>query len=362
MLTDNPVLVEKLRPLPALMCVQRKAQKKVVTEEDAIRSNIDSFGDDIGKTTNWITSMFDVQAKFEKGSREYDVLDYRIKCGQLFQQNAIDKAKGIISKPMPRSWHDRRAASMIDDPDTRSFYLSIVADKKPYFMRYIYPALKKQYNTYIKNTNKNSMREFHMTMEELLSLPQEKLTPRQREFIHYYHSKMPISNSGCVMNRICRKFEEAFDGYLSKSKPHDRFDYEIMKSGEEYGRSQFAAISRIYENYNKKLKNFAVFASYERVDEYDSYTAMQEMRNEFLQECVLVCPNASTLCDIVLDICYQRKSTKRFAWELCGHEIIQNLLRRRGGVISYPTLDEDGEITFYGNHFSIRQENIGGIS
>ena len=54
---------------------------------------------------------------------------------------------------------------MIEDPEKRRFYLSLVADKKPYFMRIIYPALMKQYNTYIKNTNKNAMREFQMTID-----------------------------------------------------------------------------------------------------------------------------------------------------------------------------------------------------
>lgn len=97
MLTDNKVLVERMRELPALMCIQRKAEKKIVTEQDAIRSNIDSFGDDIGKTTNWITSMFDVQAQFPKDSREYKELDYRIMCGQLYQQNAICKVVALYS-------------------------------------------------------------------------------------------------------------------------------------------------------------------------------------------------------------------------------------------------------------------------
>lgn len=89
MLTDNKVLVNKLQPLPALMCAQRRATKRVPTEEDFIRSNIESFGNDIGQTTNWITSMFEVRAHFEKGSAEYDTLSYRIRCGQLYQQNAI---------------------------------------------------------------------------------------------------------------------------------------------------------------------------------------------------------------------------------------------------------------------------------
>ena len=90
MLTDNRVLVERHKELPAIMCVQRKVSKKIVTEDDAVAANIASFGDDIGKTTNWITSMFEVQSHFEKGSREYETLAYRISCGELFQQNAMD--------------------------------------------------------------------------------------------------------------------------------------------------------------------------------------------------------------------------------------------------------------------------------
>lgn len=89
MLTDNSVLVRKLKPQPALMCAQRKAAKRISTEEDFIRSNIESFGNDIGQTTNWITSMFEVRSRFKPESKEYKELSYRIQCGQLYQQNAI---------------------------------------------------------------------------------------------------------------------------------------------------------------------------------------------------------------------------------------------------------------------------------
>lgn len=360
MLTDNTVLVNNLKELPALMCVQRKASKKVVTEEDFIQANIDSFGDDIGKTTNWITSMFDVQAQFEKGSKEYEMLDYRIKCGQLFQQNSIDKAKGIIAKPMPREWHDRHSVNMIEDAETRRFYLKLVADKKPYFMRIIYPALMKQYNTYIKNTNKNAMREFQMTVDEMLALPHSELSDRQKDFLRYYESRMPVGNNNCVMNRICRRFEREFDGYLGRHNVDTDFDYTIMKSGVEYSRTQYNSILKLYENYNKRLRNYAVFANYERVDEYDAFSQMLEMRNEFMQECTRICQNRFALCDIVLDICYKKSSTKRFAWEMCGDEIIQNLLARNGGILSYPTLDAGGVVEFGGNRFAVKQIEIGG--
>ena len=77
------------------MCAQRKASKCVPTEEDLIKANINSFGDDIGKITNRVTSMFDVIAQFDKDSEEYKILDYRIKCGELFQQNSMWK-RGLV--------------------------------------------------------------------------------------------------------------------------------------------------------------------------------------------------------------------------------------------------------------------------
>lgn len=88
--TDNRVLVNNVRELPTIMCVQRRAEKKIATEEDLIQANINSFGDEIGATTNRITNMFEVQAKYHPDSKQYKTLDYRIACGQLYQQNSID--------------------------------------------------------------------------------------------------------------------------------------------------------------------------------------------------------------------------------------------------------------------------------
>ena len=361
MLTDNSVLVRRLKPQPALVCVQRKAEKRVVTEEDLIRSNISSFGDDIGKTTNWITSMFDVRARYKPDDVEYKELDYRIMCGQLFQQNAIDKAKGIIAKPMPRNWHDRHELDQIEDPEKRAFYQKIVADKKPYFMRLIYPGLMRQYNRYIKNTNKNAMREFRLTIDELYEIPAEKRTNRQNEFLYYYERNMPVSFGNCVVNRICRRFEEEFDGYLKRRKSDTKFDCSFMKSGAEYSSALYNAILKLYLNYNQRLRNYMVFFSYERVDDLDYFLKLLELRSDFIAECAMVCPNRFVLCDIILDICYQKNSTKRFAWDICGEEIIHNLLVRNDGHIVYPEQDANGDIEFHGVRFSLRRKKIGGI-
>lgn len=255
---------------------------------------------------------------------------------------------------MPREWHDRHAANKIENQEVRDFYRRIVADKKPYFMRYIYPALMKQYNTYIKNTNRNALREFQMTVDELYQMPVDVLTERQREFLKYFEYKMPVGTSNCVMNKICKLFEKEFDGYIRKYNSAVDFDYTIMRSNIGYAPKQYSLIKKMYEDYNKRLVSYTIFADYERVDEYDSSATLSIMNEEFRKECIKICPNKYALCDIILDICYAKNSTKRFAWSMCGSEIIHNLLKKNNNRISYPIKDEDGEIEFGGNKFSAR--------
>lgn len=364
LLTDNKVLVENYRPLPAIMCAQRNATKVEVTEELLIQSNIDSFGDDIGKTTNWITTMFDVQSQYEPDSEEYQVLDYRIKCGQLYQQNSIDKAKGIIAKPMPKDWYDRAANRITDDlseeeVQRRLFNLRVLADKKPYFMRYIYPNLMSQYNTYIKNTDKKCVREFRQTIEELMAKSPDELTQAEAEFIDYYIQRMPVGMHPCVMNKICRRFEEEFDNYFLKNISEEDFDYGIMKSGQEYTTTQYNAIAKLYEQYTKRLQEYMQFSKRERIDEDESATKRSLMVRDFKVECERACSNSAQLCDIILDLCYRRSGSKQFCWDICSEEIIENLLKNNDNTIYFPVQDEDGDIEFCGKRFTL--ESKGGI-
>lgn len=277
MLTDNRILVECMKELPALMCAQRKAKKVVPTEEDIIRSNIASFGDDIGKITNRVTAMYEIQSRYPPESREYQTLEFRIRSGQLFQQNAIDKAKGIISKPMPKYWYDR-AAIWKDETMTqeeKEFQNRIVANKKPYFMRYIYPAVMKQYKTYIQNTDMKAMCLFMKTIPELEA--QEERTAEEQEFLDYYHDLMPVGTGDSVMNKICRRFEQEFDRYIGKYKSGKTFDYTFMKSKAKYVDSQYRRIKAVLERYIQCLREYSRKAWFDRLSFDETVEARRVM-------------------------------------------------------------------------------------
>ena len=83
MCTDNPVLLRNTKNERTIICAQRKAAKVIPTEADIIAANKLAFNDDIGTITNYVTSMFDVQASTELKIKEKEELTYRIMCGQL---------------------------------------------------------------------------------------------------------------------------------------------------------------------------------------------------------------------------------------------------------------------------------------
>lgn len=358
--TSFDLLVKKTQQLPAIVCVQRKAPKCVPNNDDIMRSNINSFGNAVGGVTNKITSMFEVQANFPKDSREYRLLDYRIKCGQLYQQNAIDKTKGIEAKPMPDTWYNwiaNKQTKATDNEQRKSFWMNrkIIADKKPYFMQYIYPSERAELNNYRKKNNEKSLMRFRLTLDQLVK--KENKTKEEERFVSCYYDRMPLGIGPCTINKICWRIEELFD-HIDFSDDVD-FDYTIMKSDIAYSDKVYGKIKKLYESYKRSLQSYIQYAKTERIKSDERQIQKYLLKEEFKEKCLRDCPNEDMLCNIVLDLCYSKsKNSKQFAWDMCGEVFVKNLLRRNNYKISYPEFDEDGEIEFAGMNFSMKQVDI----
>lgn len=357
--TDNPIICKKTLNSPTIMCVQRKAAKIIPQESDIIQANKLAFGDDIGTITNYITSMISVQAGFPKDSEEYKELDYRIMCGQLYQQNAIDRAKGIIAKPMPENWYSS-AKNRIHEEDSaetadlKKFNMRIVADKKPYFMIYVYPTLRKEYSTYTKNADKQSLFFFGKTISQLESAKTH--TDDEDAFLTHYHKFMPVNTNPCVVNRICWMFEKEFDDYLSKNIKSCDFDYSILKNESRYSQKDYDRIYAVYQEYLLKVDSFHHRARIEKMDKFDSAIERQMFVDAFKSECETICPNENELCNIILDICYKSDKSKQFAWDICGDTIVKNLLENHNYIINYPTPTKDvADFEYCGVNFEMKQ-------
>lgn len=274
----------------------------------------------------------------------------------------IDKAKGIIAKSMPDYWYNpskNRPTEGDSDEELqrKAFNMSICAEKKPYFTNYIYPEQMAEYKQYVKSANRKCIMLYHMTLDELMAL--EEKTEEQEEFIKWYRLKYPVSDNGCVMNRICHRIEQEFDGYFKEIKSKSEFDYTIMKSGVEYSKNDYRKIHELYNTYLKRTQDFKIKSNQKRIKKDDIAMNYMMLTEEFKRECVKICPNEDELCDIILDMCYKSTSSKQFAWEICIDTIIKNLLRNNNNELTYLYRDDSGDVTYCGEKFSVARTKVG---
>lgn len=363
--TNNDVLLRNTRVLPAIFCVQRRAEKTLVTEADIIKSNKLSFGDAIGSTTNVITSQICALAKFDPDSEEYKELSYRVLCGQLYQQNCIDKAKGIISNPMPLWWYRSTPLKPADD-DTeeelqRKAYLrSIVVDKKPYFFIYNYDHIYSKYNKYRKRRNASCAREFGMSYEDLLHLPEK--TEQQTNFIKYSEYYNPVDEAPCCVNKMCWLIEDSLKDYKME-KPKQGFDPSILKSpAHTYSKQQYYAARSIldaeYKSYQKGLKDLLKKMSDEGIHGSERSSLLSAYSRPFIMKAEIVCSDEVLRCDVMIDLAYKSNASKRFVWEVCGRQIIKNLLERNNYIVSYPTKVVKGDFTYKGEQYAMADYRV----
>lgn len=342
-ITDNSIIVDNTKNLHPIICLQNKAEKIIPTEDDIIASNIVGFGCNVGVITNRITAMYDIQSLYPVGSAEYEELEYRIMCGQLLQQNTIDSVKGIITKPMPENWYKYNA-------DLSELDKKIIADRKPYFMGYIYPKEMTEYKKYVDNGRKKAFRQFLKPFESLGD------TKEEQEYIYYFNMRLPASVGTCTVNRICRKIENEFDDY-KPAKTTD-FDYTIYKSGVRYSTQKYTAAESIYTDYIKALQDFMKQAKNEKLDKDSIESEKKNKLEEFKRQLDEVIPDEETQTEILLDLCYARNNnkSKSFVWEMCGKQIIKNMLVQNDNTVYIPVQDINGDFTVKGISYKMKKE------
>lgn len=352
--TNNDVLLNAFEYKDTLMCIQSNMPKKVPTEEDFINSDINGFGDSIGSVTNRGTNMISLREKFDKNSEEYIRLQYRIRTMMNYQQNSIDRIKGVVAQPIPKEWLDPRFSKPKSGDDEvilkkKVIDYNIAAEIKPWFFIYRYSHLKTELDKYMKSVKSNCKIRFGKTLDNLYV--SDNRTEEEEVFIYNYEKYMPISRAPGTMNRICWKIENEFQSV--DVLPDVEFDRSILKSNAAYSQEEYDAIKELYDEYNKTVQIFLKGVKKNDSDKTERDVVMNQLKNEFANACSVVCPNSEILANIVVDICYLSNKNKSFAWDVAGENIFQNVLKNSENKIQFPIKDDDGDIEFCGEMFSL---------
>lgn len=359
--TDNKVLLDAFEYKTTLMCEQESSVKKVPTEYDYILSDINGFGDSIGSVTNKATNMISLREQFEPDSEEYKRLTYRISTMMNFQQNAIDRIKGVVARPVPKEWLNPRMFK-IEDGDSeevvrdKQINANIAAEIKPWFFIYRYSQLKSELDKYLKSVKSNCKIRFGKSLEALCS--SEVKSEEEKAFIYNYEKYMPVSRAPGTMNRICWRIEDEFK--TTNVLPNVKFDCSILKSNMEYTREEYEAVKQLYDEYNKNMQLFLKQQKQNDFGDDEVGFDVMHLKDIFIDECIKACPNLEVLANIVVDLCYTSSKNKTFAWDVAGEQIFNNVLKNNGYIIKYPVKDENGDIEFNGNKYSLYTQQIGG--
>ena len=313
--TNNSVLKRRYKFLPAIECVQRNTSKIVVTEKEVLKTNKNGMGNQVGTITNYVTSMMEVQSHFEKGSKEYKELEYRIECGQLYQQNELDKIKGIVAKPMPSNWYNMGACA--DD----RYKQSICAYRKPYFMIYIYDETKRDYKKYIKESNDKCKLIYNCSIQDLYD-NKDGLSDEQKEFLFWYEFKMPVGTGECSMNKICRYVESQLDGYKTQLHRNSTFDYNELKVKRRCTEEHRQALKELEQEYRECVREYK---AQKHFDKGESNKNRKFLYKKFHEEAINICPNDDERLNIILDITYGYNGNKQFCWDTIGDLICKRL-------------------------------------
>ena len=359
--TNNQILLESFEYKPTLMCLQDSVEKKYPTEDDYIKSDINGFGDSIGSVTNKATNMISLREQFSQDSEEYKRLTYRISTMMNYQQNAIDRIKGVVARPVPKEWLNPRMFRIGDD-DTeeiirdKQINANIAAEIKPWFFIYRYSQLKSELDKYMKSVKSNCKIRFGKSLDDLYS--SEDKSEEEKAFIYHYEKYLPVSRAPGTMNRICWRIEEEFK--VTDVLPSVEFDRSILKNDTEYTQEEYDSIKQLYDEYNKGMQLFLKKQKQNDLGDDEVGFDIVHLKDVFIDECSKICPNVEILSNIVVDLCYTSNKNKTFAWDVVGEQLFQNVLKNNGYTIQYPVKDDDGNIEFGGQKFSLYTQQIGG--
>lgn len=349
---------------------KRKAPNQKLTQKNLIKNDLNGFGSRIGQITNTASTMIAKQASFEKGSPEWNELELRVKLLRMYQGEEIDKAKGLTAQPIPKYWTKKQKIDYENDTQEeiqeKQFNNRIVADKKPYFMGYIYPKMLEDHKKYQRKNNIKAIRKFGKNINDLLAT--EDKDEQEKHMVMMYNRYQPTLKNKCAMNELCSYIERAdFDLKYFKAKKEDEFDYKKLLSKDYIVRPRsmlYQRVDSIIKKYKGKLQDIN-FSTNLLMNSDMSKKDIEEFVKEisfvnylyFLEKDIeRIGINTSEVYNYFVEMIYSKyKQGYGILWDIFSADILKMLNK---GKMIIPVEKKDGDISYFGKRYSLMEVKI----
>ena len=365
MTTNNVILLDSIYGGLPIEYSKGKAPKKKIVEEELWKADEKSFDTPIGLITNASTTMNVMIEKFDKNSEEYNELIQRLKLCRFFQGQAIDAAKNLNCKKMPKYWFKwtKITDKMTDEEKHRAeLNNKLIIDKRPYFMRHLYSHLNRKYIKHNAKYDNHSTTTFRKTLANILKEYHENkecLNQEELEFISKYFRFSPIIEEKSIVNKIClfleKRIKEIKQEYKTNITEKDIIslqDYSIP-----FDENKYKLIYDLYKQYKAGKRNFAAMTDtsgeemFKTIDQYNKSIKLQAF---------LISDNIRELANLAVNICYiaHPSDNKQFCWQVFGDGILENIYVNRQKKCFLPFEDKYGDIEYMGDYFKMFEINV----
>jgi hypothetical protein len=277
-----------------------------------------------------------MQSQFEKSSDEYKEIEKRLIICRRGQGNEIDKTKGIITAAFPE-WDKRIVGNILHN--------NILANKRPFWMQYLYPHKKKEWEEYLENHSYYCYGMWGMGVEDLRKLSDK--TDFQNNFLQKYQKYSPLLlDSKGVMDKVSNHMVSSIKEIKIKIKTKD-FDYGIyMDEFVPTSNNVKTQLLLLMKLFNKMKKDFYLNTSHE-----DMSSIIEHIKNKSFE----ISSDIVELTNCAVELFYgERQSNHDFVWQIFSDGIINNM-KRKNISFKVPIQSKDGELVFTGRKYAMRE-------
>jgi hypothetical protein len=357
MTTNEPELVSSAYGGLPIAYERNKVPKSTIDENDLYQSDMKSFNTRIGFITNCSTTMYCMLSSYDESSLEYNELINRLKICRKEQGNQIDKAKGLIVKSFPEHWTRWKkidGKTLDEDVEHIKFNNSIIIDKRPYFMRWLYTNYNKKYRKFNDNYDNFCISNFGQSLNTILE--KTELTEKEQDTLSKYYRFSPLLDTDCIMNQICHYMEDNMkmlkDGFSNKADEHIIM---ILKNKSiPLDKEKLKKLYDLYKKYKSGRQNFSGIK-----DDYgeEKYKTLEQYNKSIRLESLFISNDISELANLAVSICYEihPSDNKSFAWNIFSEGIIDNIRKNKQDLVKVPFYDEHGDIEYLGKFYTTRE-------
>jgi len=371
--TSNSYVIDGIYNTELPVIYNPPTPSKVIITEDVLSfADKFAFGSIIGSITNKNTTAQALLPMFPIDSREYKMLLHRIKMCTKLQSQQIDKAKiGKEVKGIPKHWIERKKLPVAKEGeetpkeviDEINFSNSLLLNRHPYFFKHLYRDTNSKYNRHIEHYNIKCQSKFKVNVLDLIK--KENKSEEEEKVINDFNEFMPVINSDCVMNNLCRYIESIDFKIKQRVKYHDTENMFELFTNKKIRKNEdmFNQVLDAYNQNKKKISDAARLTGHGNSSKFmfDDTVGKDLDHAEYTIKSVMsnVCSNKKELVNYLVEIFYvlYPSSNKNLLWDAYGKTMYENVKRNSkcNDKVMFPFPDKNGTIDYLGTKFSIRE-------